>query len=82
MMELGRLIIAISMLGLFSACPVAVGADGSTDVTGTIPLTATDVAASGITQTTATIAWNTNGNATSQVFYDTVSHDIITDYPL
>lgn len=28
----------------------------------------------------ATICWNTDGKATSQVFYDTVSHDNIADY--
>src|SRR4030042_307908 len=63
---------------ILQAAPVM--ASGSTDVTGTIPLVAYDVVASSITTYSATISWKTNGNATSQVFYDTVAHANIYDY--
>jgi hypothetical protein len=51
-----------------------------TEVSGTIPLVNSNISASIITETSATISWQTNGNATSQVFYDTASHDNATDY--
>jgi hypothetical protein len=46
----------------------------STTVSGTVPLLIFNVQASGITGHNATISWQTNGSAGSQVFYDTVSH--------
>lgn len=64
---------------ILQAAPV-MAQGGGTEVTGTVPLVNSDVSASNITETSATIAWNTNGNATSQVFYDTASHDNVADY--
>ncbi len=52
----------------------------STVATVTVPLITREVVASDITYTSATISWKTNGDATSQVFYDTASHDNITGY--
>jgi hypothetical protein len=43
-------------------------------------LTISDVSATKISHNHATICWSTDGKATSQVFYDTVSHDSIADY--
>ncbi len=45
-----------------------------------VPLIITNVAASGIGTSYAGITWDTNGNATSQVFYDTQLHGDIADY--
>ena len=47
---------------------------------GSIPLVASEVTASSITNTSAVISWRTNGNATSQVFYDTASHNAAAEY--
>jgi FlaG/FlaF family flagellin (archaellin) len=55
-------------------------ATGATRVTGSVPLITYEVSASHIGYCTATISWKTNGAATSQVFYDTVSHDSIASY--
>jgi hypothetical protein len=43
-------------------------------------LTISDVSVSDITTYRATISWKTDGDATSQVFYDTVSHGSVTGY--
>jgi hypothetical protein len=48
---------------------------GNTIVSGTVPLLIFNVQASSITSHSAAISWQTNGGASSQVFYDTVSHD-------
>jgi hypothetical protein len=45
-----------------------------------VALTISDVSAIKISHNHATICWNTDGRTTSQVFYDTVSHDSIADY--
>ncbi len=58
----------------------AMAATGATEVTGSVPLVAYEVSVSHIGYFTATISWKTNGAATSQVFYDTVSHGSIADY--
>lgn len=55
-------------------------ATGGTGVSGTVSLVTYEVSASGIGHFTAIISWETNGNATSQVFYDTRSHEDIADY--
>jgi len=55
-------------------------ATGYTTITGSVPLVTYEVSTSRIGHFTATIAWKTNGAATSQVFYDTVTHDSITGY--
>ena len=70
------LLICVTALGL----PAAASTSGTTSVTGVVPLTIRDVQASGITCHTATISWQTNGNATSQVFYDTQPHANVADY--
>jgi len=49
-------------------------------ITGNILLAVYNVSVSNIGYHSATISWKTNGNATSQVFYDTVSHENITAY--
>ena len=70
------LLICMAALGL----PALAANSGTTTVTGTVPLIAYDTQASGITDRAATISWRTNGNATSQVFYDTESHGSVTQY--
>ena len=55
-------------------------ASNTTTITGTIPLMIYNTQAANITDHTATISWTTNGNATSQVFYDTKFHANIADY--
>jgi len=57
-----------------------VAATGSTAVTGSVPLVAYEIFVARAGHLTATLSWKTNGDATSQVFYDTVSHDNIGDY--
>lgn len=57
-----------------------VEADEGVAITVTTPLTISDVSASNIGYYSAIISWKTNGNATSQVFYDTVYPDNITHY--
>ena len=62
-----------------SALPVMADGD-SVGITATMPLSVYSVSSSAIGATSATITWTTNGNASSQVFYDTVSHTNLTDY--
>jgi hypothetical protein len=45
-----------------------------------VALTISDVSAIKISHNRATICWSTDGKTTSQVFYDTVSHDSIAGY--
>jgi hypothetical protein len=45
-----------------------------------VALTISDVSAIRISHNHATVCWNTDGKATSQIFYDTVSHDTSSDY--
>jgi len=61
------------------AAPV-MAATGATGVTGSVALVAYEVSASRVGHFTATISWKTNGDATSQVLYDTVSHNSTADY--
>ncbi len=61
------------------AAPV-MAQNGGTEVSGTVPLVTSNVSDSNIGYYGATIAWQTNGDATSQVFYDTVSHVSVDDY--
>ena len=72
----------LTLLGcmILLACVAALGlpalaSTGSTTLTGTVPLIIYNVQASGITGSTAIISWGTNGNATSQVFYDVKYHE-------
>lgn len=62
-----------------SATPVT-AATGATGVTGSVPLVTYNISASDIGHFTAIISWETNADATSQVFYDTRSHEDIADY--
>jgi len=68
------------VLSLFFPLYLAKADSGSIKASFTVALSISDVSASNITTNSATISWKTNGNATSQVFYDTVSHDSIADY--
>ena len=72
-------LLALYFLGMPAARSVA-GGNTTTTITATVSLVAYEVSASNIGYYSATISWKTNGNATSQVFYDTVSHDNITGY--
>jgi hypothetical protein len=45
-----------------------------------VALTISDVSATKISHNHATICWNTDGKTTSQVFYDTVSHNSTVEY--
>ncbi len=64
---------------ILQAMPV-LAATGTTTVTGTISLVTSEVSVANITTSSTTISWKTNGDATSQVFYDTQFHDDIADY--
>jgi len=70
----------ISLACLMLPAGPVTAATGGTGVSGTVPLVTYEVSASGIGHFTAIISWETNGNATSQVFYDTRSHEDIADY--
>jgi len=59
-----------------------VAATGATAVTGSVPLVAYEVFVAHVGHFTATLSWKTNGAATSQVFYDTVSHNSVVEYAL
>ena len=74
------LLICLVLICLISGAPsLSLSADG-TGVNGTLPLNVYDVQSSEITSTGATVSWTTNGGATSQVVYDTVSHSTATGY--
>jgi len=76
------LVLIISVAMMLSVCLSVQASEESGDVelSGTVPLTISDVSASSIGYYGATISWKTNGDATSQVFYDTEFHDDIADY--
>ena len=82
-MKLARLGLGIilSLVLLLSVCP-AVQADdeAGVDLTATVALNISAVSASGTGYYGTAISWETNGDATSQVFYDTESHENIDDY--
>jgi phosphodiesterase/alkaline phosphatase D-like protein len=71
-----RIVSALVLLTcvVLQAVPAMASTSDSTIVSGTVPLLIFDVQASGITGHAATISWQTNGSASSQVFYDNVSH--------
>jgi hypothetical protein len=73
------LFIALILLILFLPQP-ALAQEGSTTITGNVQLATYDIAVPSITAHSATIFWRTNGEATSQVFYDTEFHQDIADY--
>jgi hypothetical protein len=76
-----RLVSGLVLLAcvVLQAIPTMAATSGTT-VSGTVPLLIFDLQASGITGHTAAISWRTNGDANSQVFYDTVSHEYTADY--
>lgn len=71
--------IALGMLAIYSL-PIPVTASDQATGSFTVPLTISNVTASNIGVSYATISWETNDNATSQVFYDTQMHASIADY--
>ncbi len=77
-----RLVSCVLLLAciLLPAGPAMAG-NTATKVTGTVPLIIYNVQVSGITSCKATVSWQTNGSASSQVFYDKFFHTNITDYP-
>ena len=83
-MKLARISLAVilSLLLIGLICPL-VNADednGSVDLSATTPLTISDVSASSIGYHGAAISWNTNGDASSRVFYDIESRASPEDY--
>ncbi len=70
---------AILLALILQAVPV-MAATGTAEVSGTVTLVTYDISVSNIGYHSATISWKTNGNATSWVFYDTVSHNSIVNY--
>jgi hypothetical protein len=74
--------LALSMLLLLSfALAIPVAAESSVlPGSFSVQLAISKVAASGTGVSYTTISWETNGNATSQVFYDTEMHASIDDY--
>ena len=73
--------LALVMLLFTFALAIPIGADASV-LTGsfTIQLVISNISVSAISYNSATILWTTNGEATSQVFYDTISYANETDY--
>jgi hypothetical protein len=55
-------------------------ATGTTAVVGYVALVAYEVSLTRIGYFTAAISWKTNSGATSQVFYDTISHNTVAEY--
>ncbi len=76
---LARCVFALA-LSVCLLTPVAAFAQGQVTGGFTVGVSVSSVAVSSITTTTATISWTTNGNATSQVFYDTASHADVSGY--
>ena len=66
------IVLALTALVLFSV--PAEAQSGSTEVTGNLSYSIFNATAADITAAGATIKWQTNGDGTTQVFYDTVSH--------
>jgi hypothetical protein len=71
------------MLGILLLLSLPQTAVAQNVVTGsfTVPLTISNLSVSDIGNGNATVTWDTNGDATSQVFYDIVPHEYIGDYP-
>ena len=82
LLRLLAICLMILLLGLVQLFPLfSAMASGSSIVTSvTVALSISDVSASNISYYNVTISWKTNGNATSQIFYDTTLHDNIADY--
>jgi len=82
-LKLCRMVLAI-LISLVLVCSFSysIQADDEAGVglSATVALTISDVSASSIGYHSATISWKTNGDATSQVFYDTESRASPGDY--
>jgi hypothetical protein len=72
--------IVIMLICLLLPTGRAVSATGTATVVGFVPLVAYDISPTRIAHFTAAISWKTNGGATAQVFYDTVSHSTAAEY--
>ena len=67
----GLILLIVSMV--LMGVPAMAATTGVTTVGGTIPLVISNVQVTGITTNSATITWDTNGNANSQVIYNGTS---------
>ncbi|GAI96018.1 unnamed protein product, partial [marine sediment metagenome] len=74
------IILSLVLMALISPALQASAESDDVDLEATVPLTISDVSASSIGYYGATISWNTNGDATSQVFYDTTWHNTTAEY--
>jgi hypothetical protein len=72
-------LILLACIMLLQTAPV-MATSGTSKVSGSIPLAVRDIFVPKVGYHSATISWKTNGDATSQVFYDTSSHDSTGDY--
>ena len=75
-----RKLFAGIILALLVALVTPLPARAGVICTVSVNLNISDVSAMKIKHNHATIYWRTDGEATSQVFYDTLSHDILADY--
>ncbi len=75
----GLVATGVAVVACLLPAPSILAAGDDTTVTGNFA-SVYNVFAIDITQTTATIEWETTGAGTSQVFYDTISHGDIGDY--
>lgn len=75
-----RTLYAGIVLALLATLVTLASVQANVVCTVSVALTISDVSAIRISHNHATICWSTDGKTTSQVFYDTVSHDSITDY--
>lgn len=71
--------LSVSFIVAAMIAPTSANAE-DTDVTATIALIAYNVKVSTITPVGCKISWLTNGEATSQVFFDAARHDLPDDY--
>ena len=62
------------------ALPLSIVAGNSSDGSFTIALVISNISVSNVGLTEADVSWDTNNNATSQVYYDTKPHDNIESY--
>jgi hypothetical protein len=82
--KLGRVIFKLAigtllLLSLALAVPVTAGTAALTG-SFTVRLVASNIAALSIGDSYANISWETNGDASSQVLYDTIAHENTDDY--
>jgi hypothetical protein len=75
-----RTLYAGMVLALLATLVTFASVQANVVCTVSVALTISNVSAIKISHNHATICWSTDGKTTSQVFYDTVSHDSIADY--